>query len=173
MSLVSEALGSSRFRIVLGVIAAWAGFQLWLTLAAPGKISLELGGTSEKVNVQVDLPFTRAIHCHCSRCRKHSGAFGLTVGHIPRDQFRLLEGEELIRVYDPGGALKAFCVQCGSSLFGGQWPEGDRISVRLGALDGDPQVRPERHSYVDSRAPWDELPNDGLPRYPDAPPADG
>ena len=58
MSLVSEALGSSRFRIVLGVIAAWAGFQLWLTLAAPGKISPELGGTSEKVNVQVDLPFT-------------------------------------------------------------------------------------------------------------------
>ena len=57
MSLVSEALGSSKVRIVLGVIAAWAGFQLWLTLAAPGKISPELGGTSEKVNVQVDLPF--------------------------------------------------------------------------------------------------------------------
>jgi hypothetical protein len=122
------------------------------------------------VRFEVDLPFTRAIHCHCSRCRKHSGAFGLTVGHIPRAQFRLLEGEELIRVYDPGGALKAFCVQCGSSLFGGQWPEGERISVRLGALDGDPQVRPSRHSYVDSRAPWDELPDDGLPRYPDAPP---
>jgi hypothetical protein len=30
-----------------------------------------------------------------------------------------------------------------------------------------------RHSFVDSRAPWDELPDDGLPRYPDAPPANG
>ena len=30
-----------------------------------------------------------------------------------------------------------------------------------------------RHSYVDSRAPWDELPDDGLDRYPDAPPLDG
>ena len=58
MSLVTEALGSNRFRIVLGVISAWAGFQLWLTLAAPGKVSPELGGTSEKVNVQIELPFT-------------------------------------------------------------------------------------------------------------------
>ena len=58
MSLVPDALRSNKFRIVLGVIAAWAGFQLWLTLAAPGKISPELGGNSEKINVQVELPFT-------------------------------------------------------------------------------------------------------------------
>jgi hypothetical protein len=123
------------------------------------------------VRFEVTLPFTRAIHCHCSRCRKHSGAFGLTVGHIPRGQFRLIQGEELISVYRPdGGRVKAFCSVCGSSLFGNWWPEGERISVRLGALDGDPKIRPERHSYVDSRAPWDELPDDGLPRYPDGPP---
>ncbi len=123
---------------------------------------------------EVTLPFTRAIHCHCSRCRKHSGAFGLTVGHIPREQFRLLQGEELIKVYRPdSGRVKAFCSECGSSLFGNWWPEGEHISVRLGALDGDPKIRPERHSYVDSKAPWDELPDDGLPRYPDAPPPNG
>jgi hypothetical protein len=123
------------------------------------------------VRFEVTLPFTRAVHCHCSRCRKHSGAFGLTVGHIPRDRVRVLQGEELIRVYRPdGGRVKAFCSQCGSSLFGAEWPEGEMASVRLGALDGDPEVRPEWHSYVDSRAPWDELPDDRLPRYPDAPP---
>jgi hypothetical protein len=122
------------------------------------------------VRFEVELPFTDATYCHCSRCRKHSGAAASAQARVPRERFRLLAGEELIRVYDPGGALKAFCVNCGSSLFGGQWPEGERISVRLGALDGDPQVRPSRHSYVDSRAPWDELPDDGLPRYPDAPP---
>ena len=41
-------------------------------------------------------------------------------------------------------------------------------SVRLGALDGDPQIRPMRHSYVDSKAPWDEIPDDGLPRFPES-----
>jgi hypothetical protein len=115
---------------------------------------------------EVALPFRRANHCHCSRCRKHSGTFGLTQGRVARSQFRLLSGEELIRVFaPPGGKAKAFCVECGSSLFGGDWPAGEEISVRLGSLDGDPGIRPQYHTFVGSRAPWDELPDDGLPRY--------
>jgi hypothetical protein len=57
MSLIGEAVRSTRGRLVIGAVVAWAAFQLWLTLAAPGKISPELTGTSEKVNVQIELPF--------------------------------------------------------------------------------------------------------------------
>jgi len=118
------------------------------------------------VRFEVTAPFRWANHCHCSRCRKHSGAFGETQGRVPRDGFRLLQGEELIRVYRPDdGRVKAFCSVCGSSLFGNEWPEGDEIGIRLGALDGDPGIRPQFHTFVASRAPWDELPDDGLPRY--------
>jgi hypothetical protein len=110
------------------------------------------------VRFEVTLPFRRSNHCHCSRCRKHSGAFGLTMGRVPRERFQLLAGEELIRVYRPeGGAVKAFCEVCGSSLFGAHWPEGDEISIRLGAVDSDPEIRPQYHSFVDSKAPWDEI----------------
>jgi hypothetical protein len=90
----------------------------------------------------------------------------LTQGRVAREQFRLLSGEELIRVFSPeGGKAKAFCGECGSSLFGGDWPEGEEISVRLGSLEGDPQIRPQYHTFVGSRAPWDKLLDDGLPRY--------
>lgn len=58
MSLASEALRSTKGRVVLGVVAAWLCFQLWLTLAAPMKISPKLKGASEKVNIQIELPFT-------------------------------------------------------------------------------------------------------------------
>jgi hypothetical protein len=120
------------------------------------------------VRFELTAPFVRANHCHCSRCRKESGAFGLTNGRVPRDGFRLLAGEALLRVYRPsGGAVKVFCTVCGASLFGGSWPDGDLITVRYGALDDEPQVRPQFHSFVDSRAPWEVLPDDGLPRYPD------
>ncbi|HEY3070798.1 MAG TPA: GFA family protein [Gaiellaceae bacterium] len=123
------------------------------------------------VRFEVTLPFRRSNHCHCSRCRKHSGAFGLTMGRVPRERFQLLAGEELIRVYRPeGGAVKAFCEVCGSSLFGAHWPEGDEISIRLGAVDSDPEIRPQYHSFVDSKAPWDEIPEDGLPRFPEGNP---
>ncbi len=123
------------------------------------------------VRFVVTAPFRRANHCHCSRCRKHSGTFGLTQGRVPREGFRLLRGETLVRVYRPrGGAAKAFCSVCGSSLFGGAWPEGHEVSIRLGAVDGEPGIRPQYRSFVASKAVWDELPADGLPRYPGAKP---
>ena len=117
------------------------------------------------VRFEVDPPFLRAGHCHCSRCRKHSGTFGLTQARVARAQFRLLAGAELVRVYGKGqGAVKAFCSVCGSSLFGGTWPDGPQVSIRLGAFDGDPGIRPQFHTYVGSRAPWDEI-TDTLPQH--------
>lgn len=125
------------------------------------------------VRFRVTAPFVRANHCHCSRCRRHSGTFGLTQGRVPRDGFRLLTGAEHVRVFRPAprAAVKAFCERCGSSLFGGSWPDGPEVSIRLGVLDEDPGIRPKYHSYVASRAAWDELPDDQLPRF-EGPPED-
>jgi hypothetical protein len=124
------------------------------------------------VRFEVTEPFRRANHCHCSLCRKHSGTFGLTQGRVPREAFRLVSGADLLRVFRPAGgtAVKVFCSVCGSSLFGGTWPGGEEVSIRLGSLNGDPGIRPQYHSFVGSRAPWDEVPEDGLPRYEGPPP---
>ena len=133
----------------------------------PVRGSCQCGG----VRFEVTEPFLRWTNCHCSICRKHSGTFGAMTLRAPRSGFRLLAGEELLCVYDPGEgrALKVFCSVCGSSLFGGTWPDGEEISIRAGALDDDPGIRPALHIYVDSRAPWDELPDDGLPRHGERP----
>ena len=61
--------------------------------------------------------------------------------------------------------VKAFCRNCGSSLFGGTWPAGPEVSIRLGVLDDDPGIRPEYHSFASSKAPWEEICDDGLPRF--------
>jgi len=86
---------------------------------------------------------------------------------VPRAAFALLSGEELLVTYRPpdGGMAKVFCRVCGSSLFGGTWPDGPEVSVRLGALDDDVVTALDYHSWVDSRAAWDVLPDDGLPRF--------
>ena len=118
------------------------------------------------VRFEITEAFVWSNHCHCSRCRKHSGAFGGTQARVPREGFRLLSGEELIRVYRPeGGRVKAFCEVCGSSLFGGTWPDVPEVSIRLGAFDGEPDLAPQFHTYVGSKASWDVLPEDGLPRH--------
>jgi hypothetical protein len=68
--------------------------------------------------------------------------------------------------------VKAFCSVCGSSLFGAEWPEGEEVAIRLGSLDGEPGIRPQFHTFVASRAPWDEIPDDGLPRFDEGHPPD-
>ena len=130
------------------------------------------------VRFRVTGPFLRAGHCHCSRCRKHSGAAVCTQGRVRREDFELLAGAELVRAFGVGaGATKAFCSVCGSSLFGGTWgergpadPGGPEVSIRLGSLDDDPGIRPQVHTFVDSRAPWDEI-TDDLPQHPGALPS--
>ena len=61
--------------------------------------------------------------------------------------------------------MKAFCSVCGSSLFGAEWPEGEEVAIRFGSLDDEPGIRPQFHTFVASRAPWEKIPDDGLPRY--------
>jgi hypothetical protein len=54
------------------------------------------------VRFEVRPPFIRANHCHCSRCRKHSGTAVCTQARVWREQFKLVQGESLIRVYGEG-----------------------------------------------------------------------
>jgi hypothetical protein len=37
----------------------------------------------------------------------------------------------------------------------------------MGAFDDDPGIRPQFHTFVESRASWDEI-TDGLPQYAEA-----
>lgn len=118
------------------------------------------------VRFEIKPPFIRANHCHCSRCRKHSGTAVCTQAIVLSHQFKLTKGARLIRTYGQGeGAVKAFCTKCGSSLFGGTWPEGSQVSIRMGVFDADPGIRPQFHTFVNSRAPWDIM-TDNLPQYP-------
>lgn len=85
---------------------------------------------------------------------------------------RVVEGEESLGIWAPeGGIEKLFCGACGSALFGRAPDDGAIVSVRLGAFDGDPGIRPSAHQFVAYAAPWEPIPDDGLPRHPEARPS--
>jgi hypothetical protein len=42
---------------------------------------------------------------------------------------------------------------------------GESVWVRLGGLDGDPGIRPSYRMYVAHAAPWEPIPDDGIPHY--------
>lgn len=84
----------------------------------------------------------------------------------------MLEGADELRLWAPeGGFEKLFCARCGSALFSRPGGSEDITGVRLGALDGDPGVRPEWRQYVAYAAAWEEIPDDGLPRYDESKPS--
>ena len=48
------------------------------------------------------------------------------------------------------------------------------MSVRLGAFDGDPGVRPSWRAYVAYAAPWEPIPDDdALEHFEEGKPRDG
>ena len=118
--------------------------------------------------MQFELPetFEARTFCHCTTCKKLSGGVGTANGRIRSDEVNILEGEELLRTYQPEeGSAKTFCSVCGSNLFGGGWPESEQASVRLSAIDSPFEARPSKHTYVRSVASWETLPDDGLERF--------
>jgi hypothetical protein len=118
------------------------------------------------VRFEVAEPFERLTSCHCTSCKKLSGGVGTTSGRARTEAIRILEGEDLIRTYQPGeGTSKSFCPLCGSNLFGGGWPEFEYTSVRLSTLDSPPEGPLDSHIYVRSVAPWETLPDDGADRF--------
>ena len=57
MKLLRAILSTGRGRLLAGLVAIYAGWQLWLTLAAPGKVEAELRDGRPRVNVMVTLSF--------------------------------------------------------------------------------------------------------------------
>jgi len=123
------------------------------------------------VRFEVSEPFVSASYCHCTRCRRRSGTAASANGRAAPNSFRIVAGEEHVRTWAPErGAGKSFCGLCGSALFSSKPGDPATIGVRLGALDGDPGIRPQWHQYVAYAASWQPLPDDGLPRYDERPP---
>jgi hypothetical protein len=118
------------------------------------------------VRFEVTEAFETVSQCHCTSCKKISGGVGTVSGRVGTDAIRILEGEELLRTYQPDeGVAKTFCTACGSNLFGGGWPAAPWASVRLSALDSPFDRKPEQHIFVRSVAAWETLPDDGAPRH--------
>ena len=112
-------------------------------------------------------PATAAGYCHCTRCQRRTGTGSSAQARIDGRTFRLVRGEELVKAWrhPDGGFEKCFCRECGAQLFARNPDDPTQISVRMGAFDGDPGVRPSWRAYVAYAAPWEPVPDDGLERH--------
>jgi hypothetical protein len=121
------------------------------------------------VRFQVDEPLVSAGYCHCTRCQRRTGTAASVSGRVVPGSLEVISGQELLRAYEPpdDGYAKFFCSACGGHLWSQSPDDPDIKSVRLGAFDSDPGIRPSDRQFVNYAAPWEPIPDDGLPRHPE------
>jgi hypothetical protein len=104
--------------------------------------------------------------CHCSRCRKSSGAAFASNLFFPQEALSFTQGEDLLTSFKVPEAERfthVFCRRCGSTL---PFLNEARhlVGVPMGTLDDDPGYSPLAHIFVGSKAPWFEI-TDTTPQH--------
>jgi hypothetical protein len=117
------------------------------------------------IQYEIDGPLGRVVNCHCSMCRKATGAAFRTRARVATSAFRWVRGEDLVSRYESSpGETRTFCRICGATLPTFFRDHPDELGLPMGTLDDDPGVRPSAHVWVDSKAPWWEI-TDEVPQY--------
>ena len=99
------------------------------------------------VHYAVPDEFRYAMNCHCSNCRRATGSAFKPLAGIERDKLSITQGRDGLLVYGDENRNDTHCKACG-----------------MGTLVDDPSIRPTRHIFVGSKAPWFTI-TDDLPQY--------
>jgi len=93
-------------------------------------------------------------YCHCSICRKLTGAAYGAYGSVAKADFSWTLGEASLTTYIQNeNTRRLFCSGCGSYLLTTYTLEPQTVFVTLGSLDAD-AVSISYQQFVDSKATW-------------------
>jgi len=107
--------------------------------------------------------FVYATNCHCSLCRRATGAAFKPFAGIERDKLVITEGGDKLMIFGDEAGNDTRCRVCGSFLYS-VVRDGAFVHVALGTLVDAPTIRPTKHIFVGSKAPWFTI-TDDLPQY--------
>lgn len=112
----------------------------------------------------------RFYHCHCTRCRKSSGAGHASNVIVTNASLVFTSGEALLKQFKVPEAkrfTRQFCCECGGAA-ARFVPELDAVVVPAGSVDGDVPIKPQARIFWESRADW-SCAGDALPRFAEYP----
>ena len=116
-----------------------------------------------RVRYRADAAPILVTHCHCTLCRRQSGAAFLTWASFPSTAFTITQGAPAVfRATEK--AERSFCAKCGTPLSFRFFASPGEIDVTLGSLDDPNAMQPQDHIWTSTRLHWLEL-TDGLPHY--------
>jgi hypothetical protein len=102
--------------------------------------------------------------CHCTICRRATGAPYVAWGTFRRDAFHLLDDGACVLYRSSPRVQRGFCRHCGTSLSYAHAERDGEIDVTLVTLDDPARYEPECHIWVEEKLPWVRI-EDGRPQY--------
>jgi hypothetical protein len=115
------------------------------------------------VRYRVADAFLYASNCHCSRCRAATGSAFKPFAGIQREKLEIIDGTDSLLVHGDDDLNDTRCAACGSLLFS-VVRDGAYVHIAMGSLVDAPSIRPNKHIFVGSKAPWFEI-TDDLPQF--------
>jgi hypothetical protein len=107
--------------------------------------------------------FLYAAYCHCSNCRRTTGSAFKPFAGIEREKLVLSKKHGDLMIFGEHDGNDTHCNACGSLLYS-VVRDGAYIHVAMGTLVDVPSIRPNKHIFVGSKAPWFTI-TDGLPQF--------
>jgi hypothetical protein len=115
------------------------------------------------VHYAVSDKFVYAANCHCSNCRRATGSAFRPFAGIERGKLGITKGEDNLMIFGDEKGNDTRCRVCGAFLYS-VVRDGTFVHVAMGTLVDDPTIRPTKHIFVGSKAPWFTI-TDDLPQY--------
>ena len=119
------------------------------------------------VRYEITAPPLVVAACHCSQCRRQSGA-AYSVNLIVRSKAMRVEGKTTVWTdtdTESGSPLaREYCGRCGSPIRSVPSSAPGIVAVKAGTLDYPAPFAPTIHLWTMSKLPWVSIP-DGLTTF--------
>jgi hypothetical protein len=103
--------------------------------------------------------------CHCTTCRRLSGAPACAFSTVRVEDFVLTRGEDRLGTFHSSNfGRRRFCRMCGTQLTIQLDHQPETIDFPIGSLDDPDAVVPAFHIFYASKVAWFETADD-LPRH--------
>jgi hypothetical protein len=129
----------------------------------PGEVKIEGGCLCGALRYRSDASPVDTGYCHCTLCRRSTGAPTLVWASVPVEHFSYTEGTPAIYASSSHGQ-REFCATCGTQIAYRDAEPAQTVDLSVGSLDDPASVPPQCHIWDSDRLPWFET-ADTLPRH--------
>lgn len=120
------------------------------------------------IRYNVSAPMVNVIACHCTHCRKASGAGASHNIALPTSAVTFTQGtpKRYVDTADSGNRLyRFFCPDCGSSIYSQRETMPQMMVLKAGTLDDASGLKLAMNIWTDSALPWMHL-DPAVERHP-------